>query len=151
MLVSLSAQMQRRMAARRLIWDKLGRKLLKDINFLFEKHKERVNDTRVGEMKSDNDRAETEVARRQRELHQAEKCIDELKTGEISESKLRVIQGVHKSMLKELFNSMDDDGGGVLDKEELRQLSLMLGYKVLAHAKLVHEPSIRPFAKLRLK
>jgi Ca2+-binding EF-hand superfamily protein len=33
-------------------------------------------------------------------------------------------------MLKDLFHSMDHDGGGVLDQQELRALSLTLGYKV---------------------
>lgn len=126
------------MAERRFTWDKLGRKLLKDINFLFEKHKERVNETRVGEMQSDGDGVETEVARRHRELRQVEKSIEELKAGEITESKLRTIEGVHKSMLKDLFNSQDEDGGGVLDKEELRQLSFTLGFRVRAQANPTH-------------
>jgi hypothetical protein len=118
------------MAARRQTWDKLGRKLLKDINFLFEKHKERVNDMRVGEMKTNPDGTETEVARKQRELREVEKSIEELKAGEITEAKLRTIEGVHKSMLKDLFSSMDEDGGGLLDQDELRILSLSLGYRV---------------------
>ena len=125
-----SMQMEKRLAERRLSWDKLGRKLLKDINFLFEKHKDRVNDARIGEMKSDPDGAETAVARKQRELRQVEKSLEELKAGEITETKLRTIEDVHKSMLKDLFHSMDDDGGGVLDQQELRALSLTLGYRV---------------------
>ena len=118
------------MAAKRLRWDKLGRKLLKDINFLFEKHKDRVNDARVGELSTDPDSEETEMARKKRELREVEKILEELKAGEISESKLHMIEDVHKAMLKDLFQSMDDDGGGVLDEQELRTLSLTLGYRV---------------------
>ena len=55
---------------------------------------------------------------------------EELKAGEITEAKLRTIEGVHKSMLKDLFSSMDEDGGGLLDQDELRILSLSLGYRV---------------------
>ena len=118
------------MEAKRLRWDKLGRKLLKDINFLFEKHKDRVNDARVGELKTDPESEETEMARKQREMHEVEKILEELKAGEITESKLHTIEDVHKAMLKDLFQSMDDDGGGVLDEQELRTLSLTLGYRV---------------------
>lgn len=118
------------MAAKRLRWDKLGRKLLKDINFLFEKHKDRVNDARVGELKSDPESEETETARKQRELREVEKILEELKAGEITEAKLHMIKDVHKAILKDLFQSMDDDGGGVLDEQELRTLSLTLGYRV---------------------
>lgn len=123
-------QMEKKLAARRLVRDKLGRKLLKDMSFLFEKHKDRVRDTRIGEMSTNQDSAESHEARKQRELRQVEKSLDELKAAEITETKLRTIENVHKSMLKDLFHSMDHDGGGVLDQQELRALSLTLGYKV---------------------
>ncbi len=134
-------QMERRLAERRLTWDKLGRKLLKDIYFLFEKHKDRVNDARIGEMQADPDGAETEVARKKRDLLEVEKSLEELKAGEITESKLRMIEDVHKSMLKDLFHSMDDDGGGVLDQQELRALSLTLGYRVRPPGKPARNPA----------
>lgn len=57
-------------------------------------------------------------------------ALQELKAGDITESKLRMIEGVHKSMVKDLFLSMDEDGGGVLDVTELRLLSMTLGYRL---------------------
>ena len=107
------SNLEKKMTVKRQAWDRTGRKLLKDVNFLFEKHKERVNDTRVGDMQPNADGSETPVARKQRELRAVEKSIEELKAGEITESKLRMIEGVHKTMLKDLFNSEDEDGGGV--------------------------------------
>lgn len=123
-------QMEKKLAARRLVRDKLGRKLLKDISFLLEKHKDRVLDARIGEMNTNQDSTESHEARKQHELRQVEKSLDELKAAEITETKLRTIENVHKSMLKDLFHFMDHDGGGVLDQQELRTLSLTLGYKV---------------------
>lgn len=48
-------KLETRMEAKRNLCDRNGRKLLKDVNFLFEKHKERVTDTRVGDMQSNAD------------------------------------------------------------------------------------------------
>ena len=86
--------------------DKLGRKLLKDMSFLFEKHKDRVRDTRIGEMSTNQDSAESHEARKQRELRQVEKSLDELKAAEITETKLRTIENVHKSVTTAIERAM---------------------------------------------
>lgn len=97
-----------------------GRKLLKDMDFLHRKAEARLTEERLTE----------HIKRKLDELGRTRRGLEQLKAGPIKGSTLRALQTVHKQMLRELFDDMDEDGGGSLDMDEIRSLARSLGSRL---------------------
>ena len=97
-----------------------GRKLLKDIDFL-----QGATEERLLEQKSTE-----EVKCKLDEVRRSRRIIDDLKTKSIQQAMFDTIGAVHIKMCRELFDEMDADGGGSLDMDEIRQLSISLGNRL---------------------
>jgi hypothetical protein len=107
-------------AGKRLELETKGRKLLKDIEFLQRKAETRLQEERLTE----------EIKWKLDELTLTRKRIDALRNGTIKQATLHAIEEVHIQMCRELFDDMDADGGGCLDIDEIRQLSVSLGSRL---------------------
>lgn len=102
---------------KRLELERQGRKLLKDIEFL----------QRSAELRLQEEVLTQDIKFKLHELRASRKRIEKLKSGAIKQATLHGIQAVHTRVCRELFDEMDVDGGGYLDSNEVRQLSLALG------------------------
>ena len=105
------------------IVDQKGRRLLKDIEFLFERRRQ-IYETES--MKTHDFTGERATLDKEA-LSAVEADIKALKQSSISLPRLGQLTDIHKGMLTDLFMELDQDASGLLDLEEVKQLCLMLG------------------------
>lgn len=100
--------------------ERKGRKLLKDIEFLQAATEERLQEQKLTK----------EIMYRLDDVRRSRRIIDDLKTKSIQQAMFDAIEAAHLKMCRELFEEMDADGGGSLDMDEIRQLSISLGNRL---------------------
>ena len=69
------------------------------------------------------------VALREKEEF-VEKTSRIVKTGEVTDALVQRVEKEQREAIKDLFFETDDDGSGLLDRSEVKQLAIMLGQKL---------------------
>lgn len=113
-------QIEKAAELKRLAMEKQGRKLLKDIEFLQRASEQRLEEEKLTE----------EIKFKLDDLRASRRAIEHLKSKPIKQGTLHNIERVHMSVCRDLFDDMDEDGGGCLDLDEIRQLSISLGSRL---------------------
>jgi hypothetical protein len=101
-------------------YEKKTRKLLKDCGFLLERM-------------ADHDQMHTMDAKAQLAAHAGfiNRTNITLRNGEMTcKAKFEQVETFHRIILVSIFELMDEDGGGVLDRDEIRSLARAMGVKL---------------------
>jgi hypothetical protein len=100
---------------------KRARKALKDIGMLLGRKSEQLDKRGVSH--------EGWVALRKKEEF-AEKTSRIVKTGGVTDALVQRVEKEQREAIKDLFFETDNDGSGLLDRSEVKQLAIMLGQKL---------------------